>query len=87
MVDRQLRWLGAGGLAHMQGAAIGTAEHSGDPTLSRQALAQSALALGDAVLFEMAADDLDKLVGQDANEEVTLGALFGLVIDWTQAQF
>jgi len=71
----------------MQGAAIGTAEHGGDPTLSRQALAQSAPALGDAVPFARAADDLDKLVGQDANEEGALGALFGWVVDRTPAQF
>jgi hypothetical protein len=52
--DCQLRLGGADRLAHMQGAAINTAEGGGDPALTGEDVAQRRPAVADAMLAQAA---------------------------------
>lgn len=84
--DHQLRRFRLGGLAHMQGTPVGTAEGGGDPALAGEDRAQAGPPLGDAVRLQAPPDDLDELIGQHGDEQVSLGALRRLMLDRAQTQ-
>jgi len=77
---------GAGGLADMEGAAIGALEGGGAPALAGQHLAEGAPACIQALLPQAAADQLDALVGQYGDKEMALDPLFLMVKDRAQTE-
>ena len=86
-VDFELWLLGTGGLAHVQGAAVLSAEGSGDTVLALEDTTQSGPTGVLSVFGEAPADGLDQLVGDDGDEEVTVGAVLGFVEDGAEAEF
>src|SRR5512137_2543938 len=71
----------------MQGSPVGTQEAGGDTTLTGHNPANGVPTQVDAALFESAAYDLHELVGQDGDEQVSIGALFFVMEHGAQAQF
>ena len=85
-VDFELWLLGTGGLADVEGTAILSAEGCGDPVLALEDTAQSGPTGVLSMLGEASADGLDQLVGDDGDEEVTVGAVLGFVEDGAEAE-
>ncbi len=79
--DRQLRRLGAGRLAHMQGAPIRSAEGRGHPALAGEEVTHGRPAVADAVRAQAATDQLHELIGQHRDEQVAVDPRLGAVID------
>ena len=79
VVDLTQRWFGDGGFTHMQGVAVALAECGGDPLLDRQDRAQTVPAQVLVLRRQLVPDRLDQLVGQHGDEQVRLGAAFGVV--------
>ena len=70
-----------GGLAQVQGAAVGAAEGGGDAASRGEAVAQGGPTGGFASFAQAAPDDLHELVGDDGDEQVALGAPGDAVVD------
>ena len=86
LVDGQLTWFGAGGLAHMQGASVLTSERGGDALLTFEDAPQSRPLSVFTLRGEASADRLHQLVGDHADEQMPVGAVLGSVEDRTQAE-
>jgi hypothetical protein len=86
-IDHQLLWLGVGGFADMQRAAIALAESRRRPALDREGLAQSRPTVVDASRVELDPKELHALVSQHGNEQISVGAIFLVMVDRPQAQF
>ena len=87
LVDGALTWLGARGLADMQGASVLLPEGRGNTLLAFGDAPEAGPALPLALLAETPADGLHQLVRDDDDKQVTLSPLRDLVEDGTQAQF
>ena len=79
--------LGPGGLADVEGAAVLAAEGGSDPVLALEDAAQGGPACGLTEPGEASADDLYELVGEDGDEQVSVGTVLLLVEDGAQAEF
>ena len=86
-VDFELWLLGTGGLADVEGAAVLSAERCGDTVLALEDTTQSGPTGVLSVFGEAPADGLDQLVGDDGDEEVTVGTVLGFVEDGAEAEF
>ena len=86
-VDFELWLLGTGGLADVEGSAILSAEGGGDTVLALEDTTQSGPTGVLSVFGEAPADGLDQLVGDDGDEEVTVGAVLDFVEDGAEAEF
>ena len=71
--------LGPGGLADVEGAAVLAAESGSDPVLALEDAAQGGPACGLTEPGEASADDLYELVGEDGDEQVSVGTVLLLV--------
>ena len=85
VLDGALIWLGAGGLADVQGASVLSPEGRGDTLLAFEHTSEAGPALPLALLVETPADRLYQLAGDDGDKQVTVGLLLCLVEDGTQA--
>ena len=85
-VDFRLFGGGGCGLAHMQGPAV-TAPEAGCRALQwRERLAQRCPTVVDVCCFHGFAQCLDRLVGEDRDEQVSVGAPLFVMEDRTQAE-
>jgi hypothetical protein len=84
--DRQLRRFGPGGSAHLQGTPVGTAEGGGQPALAGEGRVQAGSLVVDALRLHAPPDDLDEPIGEDGDEQVSLGPLRRPVMDRAQTR-
>ena len=87
VVDGLLVRFECGGLAQVQGAAVGAAEDGGDAASRGEAVAQGGPALGVAVFPQSSSNDLDEFIGDDGDEQMAFGASGNAVVDEPQAEF
>lgn len=87
VVDGLLMQFGGGGLAQVQGAAVGATERGGDAASCGEAVAQGGPTVGEAVVAQASSNDLDELIGDDGDEQMALGASGDAVVDGSEAEF
>ena len=79
VLDGALIWLGAGGLADVQGASVLSPEGRGDTLPAFEDTSEAGPALPPALLADTPADRLYQLAGDDGDKQVTVGPLLCLV--------
>jgi hypothetical protein len=84
LAEGQVMTLGAGGLAHVQGMAVGALEHRGHARLAGEPLAQGGPVRLDAMVLKMAPQDLHELISQHGDEKVAVGTFFLVMEDRAQ---
>ena len=79
-------FFGTGGLPDVQGFAVPLLEDGGDPGLLPSRVPQACPAFVDSALLEFPANQLHRLIGVDDDEEMSIAALFEVMIDWPHAE-
>lgn len=78
---------GHAGISDMQSSAILLSESGSDPALPGKNAAQCRPAFLKTVTLESAAQDLNRLIGQHSDEQMPIGPILPVIVDWSQAQF
>jgi len=86
LVDRGLIGIREGRVADMHPAAIGAGEGGGDAREGAQGVADRRPACGHTGLGHARPEDLDRLIGDDGDEEMSIGAPLLVMIDRTQTE-
>ena len=87
LVDGGLIGIGCRGLANVQGLAVAASEGDRRVLPGTEDPAQRGPVVVVSGLLHGCAQDLDRLVGESRDEEVTVGAVFSPVEDRAQAKF
>jgi hypothetical protein len=84
--DSEVLPLAAGGLAHVQGMAVGPLEDGGRVRLAGKPLAQGVPVAMDAIVLKMAAQDLREPLGQHGHEQGAVDPCSLVVEDGVQVE-